>query len=224
MRITALKILGNGRVRVELDGDRTLEVPLRAMNEEQLSVGDPVDAELEARLVEAELRGKLRTAAYSLLSVRARSRRELADRLRRKDFPSGLIERCLDEFEAEGWIDDPAFARAVVRDRLRLRPRGPGRMTQELRSKGVSEAVAREAVAAVFDEEEVSVDALALDVARGWFRRQGPGIREALRSDTFGPERDRARRRLHAFLARRGFTGAIARSALEILREDPDPG
>lgn len=223
-RITALRIQGDGRVLVELDGDRTLEVPLEVMTDEHLSVGDPVDAQLEARLVEAEVRARLRAAAFSLLSVRARSRRELADRLKRKEFPIRLIERCLDEFEDAGWIDDPSFARSVVRDRLRLRPRGPGRMTQELRTKGVSEAVAREAVDTVFEEEEVSIEALALEVAQGWFRRQGAGVRAALRSDAFSPERDKARRRFHAFLARRGFTGSAARDALETLRREPDRG
>ncbi len=221
-RIRTLRLVSSGAVEVVMDDDRTFRIPLGVMEEERLSVGDPVDAHLEARLLEAESRSRLRTAALSLLSVRARSRSELATRLRRKDYPARWIAECLDELEAAGWVDDAAFARALARDRLRLRPRGPGRMIQELRAKGVAEDVAREAVEAVFAEEDVAIQALADEVARGWFRRQGAGIRAALLADTASPDRDRARRRLHAFLARRGFTGAVARAALESLTERPE--
>ncbi len=93
-------------------------------------------------------------------------------------------------------------------------------MIQELRSKGVTEAVAREAVERVFADEEVDVEALAREVARGWFRRQGSTLQAALRSVTPTPARDRARRRLLAFLTRRGFTGAVAWAALETLHDD----
>lgn len=212
------------RVTVELDDGRSFDAARNAADEAGLHTGDPVDAQLEARLRESELRRAAREAALSLLSVRARSRKELADRLRRKDFSRAVVRTCLDELEAAGWVDDEAFARGLVRDRLRLRPRGPGRMAQELRSKGVSEAVAREAVDEVFDEESVSVPALALDVARGWLRRQGPAVREALLSDEWHDDREKARRRLHGFLARRGFTGAVARSALEALRAEGGDG
>lgn len=222
-RITTFRLKKGGRVEVVLDDGRTLEIALVVMESEYLSVGDPVDPQLEARLAEATLQARARTAALSLLSFRARSRRELADRLRRKEFPAAAVERCLDDLEAAGWIDDPAFARALVRDRLRLRPRGPGRMTQELRSKGVSEEVARDAVRAVFDDEEVSVAELALEVARGWVRRQSPATRAVLCAADFSPEREKVQRRLYAFLARRGFTGTIARRALDVIRNDPEP-
>lgn len=221
-RVVSLRAKGTERVIVELDDCRTLEVALEVTEEAHLRRGDPVDAQLEARLTESDLRVRAREAALSLLSVRARSRKELADRLRRKEFPPAVVRTCLDGLEAAGWIDDDAFARGLVRDRLRLRPRGPGRMAQELRSKGVDDSVAREAVDEVFDEESVSVPALALDVARGWLRRQGPAMREALLSDEWSDDREKARRRLHGFLARRGFTGAVARGALEALRAGED--
>ena len=43
-------------------------------------------------------------------------------------------------------------------------------------------------------------------------------------SEEFGPDREKARRRLNAFLARRGFTGAAARGALEALVRESREG
>lgn len=219
-RVAALTAKGGDRVAVELDDGRTLDVALEVADEARLRAGDPVDAQFEARLLESDLRVRARNAALSLLSVRARSRTELADRLRRKEFPRAIVQTCLDDLEGAGWLDDAAFARGLVRDRLRLRPRGPGRMAQELRGKGVDDAVARDAVDEVFREESVSVPTLAVDVARGWLRRQGPSVRDALLSAEWSDDRTRAQRRLHSFLARRGFTGAVARAALETLRAE----
>lgn len=218
-RIRSLRIGRGERVKVELDDGRILKVDAEVIVRAGLRKGDPLDEALEAQLLESDMRARARASALTLLAARARSRRELEDRLRRKDFPAGVIEDCLDALESAGWLDDTAFARSLVRDRLRLRPRGPGRMTQELRQKGVAEEAAREAVAQVFEEEEVSVPALALEVAEGWFRRQNAAAREALLADDFSPERDKARRRFFAFLARRGFSGSLARDALDALRD-----
>ncbi|MBT8335701.1 MAG: recombination regulator RecX [Gemmatimonadetes bacterium] len=208
---------------VVLDDGRELVVSARLTVEFGLRTGDPLDPRDEARLVEADAAVRAREAALSLLSFRPRSRRELADRLRRKGFEARIVDATLEDLSERGWVDDAAFARAVVRDRLRLRPRGPGRMAQELRHLGVGDRDAREAVEQVFEEEEVSVPALALDLARGWLRRQSPAVGAALMADEFTPEREKARRRLHAFLARRGFAGGAARSALEGLLADPPP-
>ena len=207
-------------MKVELDDGRTLSVDVEVVFRAGLRKGDVVDEALEAQLLDSDLRSRARAAAFSLLSARARSRKELKDRLRRKDFPAGVVTDCLDALEAAGWLDDAAFARSMVRDRLRLRPRGPGRMTQELRAKGVSEEIARAAVAGVFDDEDVSVPDLALEVAQGWLRRQPAAAKDALLSRDFSPERDKARRRFFAFLARRGFAGTVARTALDRMRDD----
>ena len=221
-RIAGVKSRRGDRAKIELDDGRSLDVAARLLVEWGLRKGDPLDPADEARLVERDTRVRAREAALSLLSVRPRSRRELADRLFKKGFPKAVVETTLERLVDEGWVDDAAFARALVRDRLRLRPRGPGRMAQELRHRGVSDREAREAVDHVFDDEDVSVPDLALDVARGWVRRQSPSVREALLSADFGPEREKARRRLYAFLARRGFTGSAARAALDELLADPE--
>ncbi len=218
-RVRAIARLSGERARVELDDDTTLEVPLETLLQEGLATGDPVDEALRARLADAGLRWKAREAALRLLTVRARSRRELGRRLRRKDFPASVVDPCLDELEAQGLLDDDAFARAVVRDRVRLSPRGPGRLLQELRKHGVDDDVADAALAEVFAEEEVSVHELAREAALGWLRRQSASVAAALALDERTDERERARRRLHGYLARRGFNGSAAMEGLDTAAE-----
>jgi regulatory protein len=218
-RVRSVAPLSGERARVELDDDTTLEVPLRALLQEGLAVGDPVDEALRALLSAADLRWRAREAALRLLTVRARSRQELGRRLRRKDFPAPVVDACLDELETQRLLDDDAFARAVVRDRVRLSPRGPGRLLQELRKRGVDDHVADAALAEVFTEEDVSVHELAREAALGWLRRQSASVAAALALDGLSDERERARRRLHGYLARRGFNGSAAMEGLDVVGE-----
>ncbi|HEX9884846.1 MAG TPA: regulatory protein RecX [Longimicrobiales bacterium] len=205
---------------MELDDGTRLEIALEIVSHQALRVGDPLDAELRSVIEDADLRWRAREAALSLLSHRARARQELARRLRKKDFPGAVIRDCLDELEARGFLDDAEFARSFVRGRLRVRPRGRAGLHSELRRLGVDDAVAQTAVDGVFQEESTSDADLALDAARGWLKRQGGAIQAALAGPPFDPDRDKARRRLHGYLARRGFPAGAARAAMATLESE----
>jgi regulatory protein len=212
------------RARVTLEDGSVLEVATEVLERSGFGAGDPVDDADRARLVHEDTRWQLREAALSLLATRPRSRQELARRLRGKGFARALVDDCLSGLAARQLVDDGAFAHAFLRDRLRLRPKGGRRLTQELREKGVDPAAAEQAVAEVFAEQGVSEEALALDAARAWLRRQNVDVQTALTGPARSPERIRALRRLQGFLARRGFTGELVRQAssavVEGARED----
>lgn len=208
------------RVRVHLDDDSVVEAPREAVLDASLSTGDPVDARLRAELEDADLRSRVREAALGLLSHRPRSRSELARRLRRKDFPDRVVVRCLDELEEEELVDDAAFARAWVRDRLRLKPRARAALLAELRGKGVKGPVADDAVEEVFQKKGVREEELVVDVALGWLRRQSPRIREGLTAERFSDAREKARRRLVGYLRRRGFRGGTVHRGLEAVEAE----
>ncbi|MDT8342521.1 MAG: regulatory protein RecX [Longimicrobiales bacterium] len=183
-----------------------------------LRTGDPVDAQLRAGLMEGALLWQAREAALRLLSHRARARRELETRLRKKGFPAALVSRVAGELEARGYLDDAAFARAWVADRLRLRPRGRRALQRELQGKGVDAAVAEAALERVFRERGASEAAIAREVGEGWLRRQPPALAAALLAPDRTPEGERALRRFLGFMARRGIAGGAALETLEALR------
>jgi regulatory protein len=201
------------RARVTLEDGSVLELATEVLERTGFGAGDPLDHADRARLLEEDTRWRLREAALTLLATRPRSRQELARRLRGKGFPRALVDDCLSALAARRLVDDGAFARAFLRDRLRLRPKGGRRLTQELREKGVDAAAAETAVAEVFAEQGVSEEALALDAARAWLRRQSLAVQSALVGPPRSPERIRALRRLQGFLARRGFAGHVIREA-----------
>lgn len=202
------------RVRVRLDDGAELELALEVVERTGLGAGDPVDEPLRARLLDDDLRWRARDVALGFLAHRPRSRDEIRRRLHAAGFPPAVALDCLDRLIAEGLLDDRAFAEAFVRDRLRLRPRGPTRLGHELRGRGVDRDVADSAIERGLAEAGTNADSLAVEVALRWLSRRGAGEREGLASARFGERRDAALRRLVGFLQRRGFGGDAVRRAV----------
>ncbi|EDM49455.1 regulatory protein RecX [Marinobacter algicola] len=81
---------------------------------------------------------KARSAALRLLARREHSRLELALKLRQRKIEADIIERVLDDYEAEGWLSDERFAEVYARQRMDL-GYGPLRIQAELQQRGVQE-------------------------------------------------------------------------------------
>ncbi len=211
------------RTKVVLSDERTFTIATEAVLSLGLSRDTPVDARLQAKLVDADLRFRAKDAALGLIARRAHARRELRDKLYRKEFPGRVIHRVLDHLEEIGLVDDRAFAEAYVRDRVKLKPRGRQALRAELAKKGVRDQ-ADPAIATVFESEEVDDRSLARDAAEGWLARQRPKILDAL-DEGFRSEAGRkAIRRYLGWMGRRGFGAGIARGVLDELRSGRHPG
>jgi len=153
--------------------------------------------------------------ALRLLTARARSVKELRERLLKKGFPTSDISNCIRWLVDRDLLNDETFARSLTRDRLRFSPRSPFLLKREATAKGVATSLAEDVVESVLQEEGISADNLSARAAESWIRKQSPSTRKDLLGDRFNPETEKARRRLHGFLARRGFAGDAAHRGLE---------
>ena len=139
-----------------------------------------------------------RTILLDQLTGRARSRKELSDKLAAKGVPGELGTRLLDRFEEVGLVDDGAFARTWVSQRQSAdggKGLAPRALAQELRRKGVDDATSRE----VLDELDPADEEAA---ARELVRRK---LRTLSRVDD-----QTATRRLVGMLARKGYSSGLA--------------
>jgi len=133
------------------------------------------------------------------LTGQARSRSELATRLRKKDVPDAIANRLLDRFEEVGLIDDEAFARMWIASRQPGKGLARRALAQELRRKGVPDEIARAALDEIDpDDEEAAARRL---------------VRRKLRSMA-SLEPAVATRRLVGMLARKGYPPSMAYSVV----------
>jgi regulatory protein len=152
-----------------------------------------------------------RAICLRLLTGTPRTRKQLADALRKREIPDDAAEEVLSRFEEVGLINDSAFADAWVESRHHGRGLARRALAQELRTKGVDSTLIDAAVAQLdSDQEEATAREL---VAR------------KLRS-TRGLDRDKRLRRLAGMLARKGYPEGMAlrvvRQALEEEGEETD--
>jgi regulatory protein len=182
-----------GTFRVEVDGARFGAVPQELARAAGLAVGRAVDAELHERLTAAaDAEAAFRTLLRAL-ERRAFARADLARRLIRKGQPRPAVEAALERAVGLGLLDDAEFARNYVQTRA-LRGRGPARLTRDLMAMGVERALIDGAIAAEWPEGSDS----------GGVRLALASKRAAQLGDLPRPVK---RRRVLAYLARRGFAG-----------------
>jgi regulatory protein len=130
-----------------------------------------------------------------LLGLRAHSRRELAVKLARRGFTEAAAEPALERLAGLGYLDDAAYARALVR--RRASGRGRALIAAELAAKGVS----REVTGAALEDLD---RATQLDAAT----RLGRRLAGSLEFDSA------AAARLVRRLLRRGFPASVAVQAV----------
>jgi regulatory protein len=94
------------------------------------------------------------------LKYRPRSRAEIRDYLKNKNFSDKSILQAIRKLETEGWIDDGKFARLWVENRRRLKPKGAFALRIELKRKGIDDEIIS---AALLDDDEEKNARAALD-------------------------------------------------------------
>jgi regulatory protein len=176
-----------------VDGERFASVAPGVVGTHGLQVGQELDQALRARLeVEADVEAAYRTALRSI-ERRSFARADLGRRLLRKGHAHEAVEAALARAAEQGLLDDTAFAVNYVETRS-TRGRGPLRLTRDLLAMGVERGIVDRAVAAHLRESEGNGDIpLALASKRAAQLRDLP--------------RQVKRRRVLAYLARRGFSG-----------------
>jgi len=194
--ITALKMQKKQARRVNVYLDHTYAFSLDLTLAAGLHKGQSLTDEQITNLSEQddEQRAYLRAVQY--LSRRPHAEEEIRQKLIRKGFEEPALTRVLARLNEAGLLDDAAFARTWVENRLTYRPRGASALRVELKRKGVPGA-AIDAALESFEE-----DLAARRAAQKAMRRYAglePGV---------------ARRRLMGYLSRRGFGYSVVKEVV----------
>ena len=193
-----------GRFAVLVDGRETAVLTLEAIERLGLAVGRSV-AGLEAQIELEARRLRAYDRALNMLAFRARSSSELARSLQRKGEEKPHVDWAVARLQAQGLLDDAAFARSFARGKIVDGKQSRRRVQQDLARKGVSRSQSDEAIDTVFDEEAVDQRAIVEEAARKKLRSLS-GLEPAVQ-----------RRRLYGFLARRGYEMDDIRSVLSAI-------
>jgi len=189
---------------VEVDRGRFASLPVAALEPLSLQIGAALAPAVLDRLraladVEAAERAALRA-----LARRAHARLDLQRRLVKKQHPPAAVEAALERLTLRGLLDDRRYAEQYAALRA-ARGRGPARLLRDLQAQGVERVTAELAVRRALEEEGIDpgLEARAVAAKRA---RQLAGLPAPVR-----------KRRLLAFLLRRGYAGVELKELVEEL-------
>ena len=188
-----------GFYHVTINEAECIKVPVSLMRERPLKEGQAIDLEeYDNWLMVRQYRFAL-DRAVGYLAARARSKREIEQKLLLAGYRPCTVEMVIYKLERENLLDDADFARQWVESRS-THKLGKSRIAQELRRKGVTQEEAEEALSVIEDEDQLEG---AVSLAQKAAARIKPG--EDLR---------KASSRIAGMLARRGYSWDIAKEAI----------
>jgi len=179
---------------VDVDGARFASVPVEALAQLGLDTGAELDEVCRDRLAYlGDVEGAKRVA-LRLLALRPRAVQEMLRRLRERGHNPSAVAEVVGRLEAQGLLDDAAFAEHFARVRS-ARGHGRGRLLTDLLVRGVDRRVAERAIDGVLAAEGVD----ELEAARALARKRMGQLSGLPREVVF--------RRVVAYLERRGYRG-----------------
>lgn len=133
------------------------------------------------------------------LARRGMSSREMRDYLIGREFDEAVVDEEIERLERVGLLDDESLAETLVRTLRDRKGLGRSALTAELKRRNVDGSAIEEAMGSLDDDELERATELAI--------KRAPQLR-SLDSTT-------AKRRLGAFLMRKGYSGSVISAAVQ---------
>ena len=194
------------RRSIYLDGEYAFGLDVEHVIRFNLHENDNIDTEVIETLLMAEEKKSAKEQALRLLAYRARSEKEMGDRLQKKGYDSDISAWVVAELKRLNFLSDQQFSLAFVRDKMRTKPMGPYLIRLELKKKGVIDSFIQAAIEEAYREKSPLEIATAL--GRKKFSQQ-PTLPLIKRKQRTGD-----------LLTRRGFSWDIIRDVLEQLESE----
>lgn len=148
---------------------------------------------------------KLFQAALRYLAIRPRSVKEMTGYLAKKSPDPAWIPRIIERLNRYRYLDDEAFARIFIENRVRNHPKSRFALSHELKQKGISARIIESQLAS-YDDFQMACKALSARI-RHW-RHLDPEVRK---------------KKAFNYLRYRGFGYEAIQSAWEQVLTDPAP-
>lgn len=157
--------------------------------------GTRITHELYTQIKRAEELWAIREYFLRLLGRRDHASHELRLKARKKDYPDELIQECLEELEAKGYINNRMFAEKFAADKFEFNQWGPEKIRLELIRKGVDRKTATEVTQEILPKSDIikTMEQVAL-------KKKNKLLRD---------EPTKRKKKLFDFLLRKGYDSSV---------------
>ena len=196
------------RASIFLDEEFAFGVCDQTVEEFRLRKGDYIDRELFEKLSEFDLFMESKRIALAYLNYRARSEKEIRERLQKEDIPEPIILRTIEYLKELKLVDDEAWSKSFVNDTLVRKSVSSRQLAFGLAQKGVSKEVIEETISDLNANE--TDESRAMRAAE----KRWPRI---LKTES---DPRKQKQKLYTFLAGRGFSFEVINEIYNKLARD----
>jgi regulatory protein len=182
------------RASIFLDEEFAFGVCDQTVEQFRLRKGDYIGRELFEKITDFDFFIEAKRIALAYLNYRSRSEKEIRERLQKEDIPESIILRTFEFLKEYKLIDDEAWSKSFVNDKLMRKPVSSKQLAFGLKQKGVPKDVIAETISNLNANE--SDESRAMQAAE----KRWPRI---LKSES---DHRKQKQKLYTFLAGRGFS------------------
>lgn len=198
MEITDIRPRRKGLSQLYLDGEAAVKLDTQIVLQEGLRLGMELTDDALYELIQKSDHRRATEKALYLLEFRARSKKELQDRITQSAVPAEAAAQAVNRMEELGLVNDEAYARQLAETLFSYKHYGPRRVRQNLVQKGIERTLIDEILMDYEDFDTVGS-------AREILLRKYPGYQED----------EKIRRRAYGGLQRLGYGYAEIKAAMQ---------
>jgi regulatory protein len=188
------------RCSIFLDNEFAFGLDAAIVLQQRLKKGDQLSRAQIFEILLREEKQRVKEKAYQFLARRAHSEKELRTKLANKGFEQNLLDEVVSELRQQKLLDDAAFAKSFVRNRLSNKPLGEFALRQELRKKGVAEDQIKFVLQTAYADKD------QIEYARELVQKKRPQYEKL--------DEQAKKKRLADFLIRRGFDWELVKEVV----------
>ncbi|WP_152392540.1 regulatory protein RecX [Paenibacillus guangzhouensis] len=208
LMITAVELVPRKKRRYQIfvNGEPAFTVHEDIMVKYRLLKGSTIDHEELLPIMVADELQQAYVQSIRYLGRKPRTSHEIQQQLTQKGFEAELIERVIQRLRDERLIDDNLYAKQWTDQRVRNHKKGRLMIKHELQQKGIDKSDIAQAMEELnVEDEQESAYRVGL---RKWQSTKG--------------ERYERKRKVAAFLMRRGFPSHVVRNAVQRIMEQQE--
>lgn len=150
MRIIKYRKLKSGKYLIEFENSN-LEIYEEAILKCELLLKKDIEASEYEFLIKENQFWACYYSAVKYIKVRSRSISEVKNKLIKENYLFDDIDRCIQKLLEQGYLNDEVYANSFFHEQLITTSRGPRKIGDELRKKGISEEIIQQVIS-LYDE------------------------------------------------------------------------
>lgn len=152
MKIIKYEKKGNSQYKIYLENNQSINVYEDVILKNNLLYKKDIDANLLEKISNENNKEDVYNKCVKYISVRIRSAYEIKEYLRKKEIDNEEIENVIEKLQKNNLLNDKAFAKAFIHDKLNFTTMGPYKIEQELKKHYIDSSIIYEYLSEIDDK------------------------------------------------------------------------